>query len=455
MASESTPSITAPFSPEIEAERWKDLDYILKRSGPFAPEDFQAGEETKQFLQDTCKVLIIGAGGLGCDLVKNLAMSGFRSIDIIDMDTISTSNLNRQFLFRDGDVGKMKAEVAAKFVNERVAGVKVTPHICAIQEKDKDFYRQFGIVIAGLDSIPARRWINSTLLSFIQYNDEAKTEVDMSSMIPLVDGGTEGFKGQSRVILPGVTACYECTLDLFPTDETNYPMCTLKTTPRLPEHCIQYCYIEEWRNTKGKEGIADDEQVDGDNPRHVQWIYEKSVERAKNFGIAGVTYRLTQGVIKGIIPAIASTNAIIASSCTNEAFKLATFCLPFLDDYMMYNGSEGIYTFTYKNMKKEGCLQCGPDGIAKTINCSADITLNDFRDLLRTDKSIQFNNSSLRDLTNEKTLYFTKPATLRQMTEPNLNKKLKELFSTGTELYATDTEVIADRGVTLIVNFTD
>jgi len=349
----------------------------------------------------------------------------------------------------------MKAEVAARFVNERVAGVQVTAHICAIQEKSKDFYRQFGIIIAGLDSIPARRWINSTLLSLIEYTDDEKTQIDMGTMISLVDGGTEGFKGQSRVILPGVTSCYECTLDLFPTDETNYPMCTLKTTPRLPEHCIQYCYIEEWRNVKGKEGIADDEQVDGDNPRHVQWIYEKSLERGKNFGIAGVTYRLTQGVIKGIIPAIASTNAIIASSCTNEAFKLASFCIPFLDDYMMYNGSEGIYTFTYKNEKKENCLQCGPAGVAKTITCSPEITLDDLRDLLRADKSIQFNNASLRDLTNGMTLYMTKPASIRAQTEKNLSMKLKEHFQSGAELYATDTEVIADRGVNLIIQFTD
>ncbi|KAL9645538.1 hypothetical protein ABK040_000602 [Willaertia magna] len=441
--------------PELEQERWRDLDYILKRSSPFSSQDFQPGEETKQFLQDTCKVLIIGAGGLGCDLVKNLAMSGFRNIDIIDMDTISTSNLNRQFLFRDGDVGGMKAEVAAKFVNERVAGCKVTAHTCAIQEKDKDFYRQFGIIIAGLDSITARRWINSTLLSLIQYEDEERTVVDMSSMIPLVDGGTEGFKGQSRVILPGVTACYECTLDLFPTDETNYPMCTLKTTPRLPEHCIQYVFLEEWRNCKGKEGIADDEAVDGDNPKHVKWIYDQSVARAQKFGIVGVTYRLTQGVIKGIIPAIASTNAIIASSCTNEAFKLATFCLPFLDDYMMYNGNEGIYTFTYRNSRKENCLVCGPAGIPKVIQCSPDLTLDGLRDLLRQDKAIQFNNASLRDLDNDKTLYMAKPLALKKMTEGNLEKKLKDLFPSGSLLYATDTEVIADRGINVKVEFTD
>jgi ubiquitin-activating enzyme E1 C len=73
---------------EQEQQRWVDLDKLLFRSSPLAHEDFSPDAETKDFLQNTCKVLIIGAGGLGCDLVKNLAMSGFKHIDIIDMDTI-------------------------------------------------------------------------------------------------------------------------------------------------------------------------------------------------------------------------------------------------------------------------------------------------------------------------------------------------------------------------------
>lgn len=119
----------------------------------------------------------------------------------------------RQFLFRHKDIGSSKAETASKFINSKIPGCNVIPHHCKIQDKGEDFYRQFHIVVCGLDSIIARRWINGMLLSLLVYNDG---DLDHSSVIPFVDGGTEGFKGNVRVILPGITACIECTLDLYP-----------------------------------------------------------------------------------------------------------------------------------------------------------------------------------------------------------------------------------------------
>ncbi len=102
------------------------------------------------------------------------------------LDTIDVSNLNRQFLFRHADVGRPKAEVAAEFVEKRVNGVKITPFCGKIQDKDDDYYMQFNIIICGLDSVEARRWINATLVGM--YDED-----NPDSLKPLIDGGTEGM----------------------------------------------------------------------------------------------------------------------------------------------------------------------------------------------------------------------------------------------------------------------
>ncbi len=80
--------------------RWKDLDNLLTRPGNVVGPGFEPDPALRSFLQEDCRVLCVGAGGLGCELLKDLALSGFGNIDVIDMDTIDVSNLNRQFLFR-------------------------------------------------------------------------------------------------------------------------------------------------------------------------------------------------------------------------------------------------------------------------------------------------------------------------------------------------------------------
>lgn len=182
-----------------------------------------------------------------------------------------------------------------------------------IQDKDGDYYLQFNILICGLDSVEARRWISATLVNLADEGTE--------NVRPLIDGGTEGkgfivlrskpfwvntgFRGQARVILPSITSCYECSLDML-NKPTAFPICTIANTPRLPEHCIEWASVLEWPRVHGSS------KMDTDDPEHIGWLYRIASARASEFNIEGVTWSLTQGVVKNIIPAIASTNAIIA-----------------------------------------------------------------------------------------------------------------------------------------------
>jgi len=405
----------------------KYLHAILSNTKASGSEDVEDPPNPIEFLS-TVRVLVIGAGGLGCEILKNLALSGFKDIHVIDMDTIDVSNLNRQFLFRHADVGKSKAEVAAAFVQRRVPGVKITPYNGKIQDKDEDYYMQFHLVICGLDSIEARRWINATLVGMV---DEENPE----SLKPLIDGGTEGFKGQARVILPTVSSCIECQLPMH-APRAAVPLCTLATIPRQPQHCIEWAHIIAWEEQR--KGVT----LDTDDPEHITWLYTTALERAKQFNIQGVTYSMTQGVIKNIIPAIASTNAIIAAECTNEALKIVTSCAPYLNNYMMYTGDSesGLYTYTFAAEKKDDCPVCGT--LAQSMTVDLQMTLEDFIVSLSERAEAQLKKPTIR--TAEKSLYYQAPRQLEEQTRPNLRKKMRELVNDGEEIAVSDPAFLID-----------
>ena len=416
------------------ASKWRDVQRLLTRSGPYSHPDFEASPDTIDFLQETCRILVIGAGGLGCELLKDLALAGFGHLDVIDMDTIDVSNLNRQFLFRRSDVGKAKAVVAASFIEKRVPTTKVTAHFAKIQDFGADFYRQFHIIVCGLDAIVPRRWINGMLISLLRY-DAVTNDVDPASIIPLVDGGTEGFKGNARLILPGMTACVDCTLDLYPPQVT-YPLCTIAHTPRLPEHCIEYARILLWPQ-EGPFGA--DVTIDGDDPEHVNWIYSKALSRAKEYRISGVTYRLTQGVIKNIIPAVASTNAVIASICANEVFKIATSCCLPLNNYVMFNDTCGVYTHAFEVERKDDCLACSVR--PQPLSFHETSTLQDVVDYLTGNVAYQMKAPSLTTVVKgkNKTLYMQTVEHIEKATRSNLKATLKELeLDDGQEIVVAD-----------------
>ena len=87
-------------SATTQPSRSRDLDKLLLRPGNLVGPRFEPGAQLRDDLQTYARVLVVGAGGLGCELLKDLALSGFRNLDVIDMDRIEVTNLNRQFLFR-------------------------------------------------------------------------------------------------------------------------------------------------------------------------------------------------------------------------------------------------------------------------------------------------------------------------------------------------------------------
>lgn len=220
------------------------------------------------------------------------------------------------------------------------------------------------------------------------------------------------------MVFPTLTPCIECQLDLY-TPRAAVPLCTLATIPRQPEHCIEWAHIIAWDQEKPFPTL------DKDDPEHITWLYQKALARAQEFGITGITYALTQGVVKNIIPAIASTNAIIAASCCNEALKIATAAAPalgFEESYMMYSGDDSIYTNTFKYDKRDDCAVCGE--MAKPLQVDPNWTLGELLESFATKPDLQLKKPSIR--AEGKTLYMQFPPSIEEQTRPNLDKTLKE-----------------------------
>ncbi|KAI3648308.1 hypothetical protein MP228_006162 [Amoeboaphelidium protococcarum] len=439
------------------------------------------------------RVLIIGAGGIGCEMLKSAPLMGFRQIDIIDMDTIDVSNLNRQFLFRKQDIGKSKAETAAKFIKQRYSHMKdleIRAHNCRIEDFAVSWYSQFALIMCGLDSIEARRWINRTIhqiyFGSLKRKNEDTEQEDLESdvsMIPLIDGGTEGLKGQIRVILPGMTACYECTLAMNNTERKAFPICTIANTPRLPEHCIEWASVIQWeKESPFGAGVL----FDTDNPAHMKWIYDTAAERASVFQIPGVTYQLCMAVLKNIVPAIAGTNAYIGAAVVNEALKiitgvasplaLSTFkeddmdtssrFVPDVNDFVLTIGDsidQGIYSLALRYEQLDDCPVCSEEaskamlsGTQQPLNLQIDesdytngrLKLQDMIDQLRDQifevRLVKLKRPSYTAVTADgksMNLYLSSPSFLEESTRPNLEKAVSELVGASVRSF---TVVISD-----------
>jgi adenylyltransferase/sulfurtransferase len=145
-----------------------------------------------------CRVLVVGAGALGNEILKNLALLGFRHVVVVDIDRIEESNLSRTVLYRKEDLGELKVTAAARAYRSILEDAIVQPLDANIlYECGLGLFLWSDIVLAGLDNREARLWINRSA---------------WKTGRPWIDGAIEGINGVARVFLPGQPPCYECTL---------------------------------------------------------------------------------------------------------------------------------------------------------------------------------------------------------------------------------------------------
>lgn len=177
-------------------------------------------------------------------------------------------------------------------------------------------------------------------------------------------------------------------------------------------------------------------KLDKDSPEDMQWVFVRAEERAQRYGIEGVTYFKTMGVVKNIIPAVASTNAIISAVCVNEAVKLLTYGSQTVNNYFLYIGGEGLYSPTYFYDKSETCVVCCDEAATRTLTVPSTLTLQEFIDKLSETPSLQLKKPSLIGETTS--LYMQKPPSLEKALRGNLAKSLGELVKDGEVLTVTD-----------------
>lgn len=167
------------------------------------------------------KILVVGAGAIGNEVLKNLTLLGVGNVFVIDLDEIEDSNLTRSILFRHEDCGKSKSIAAAEEMRIINPDVKVTAiHGNVITDLGLGLFRDVDVVIGALDNREARLWVNRSCWKV---------------GTPWIDGGIQEISGVAKVFVPPDGACYECAMT-----ENDYRLINLRySCPLLKREDLQ------------------------------------------------------------------------------------------------------------------------------------------------------------------------------------------------------------------------
>ena len=211
-------------------------------------------------------ILLVGAGGIGCEIIKSLAIDGCYSISVIDFDTISLSNLSRQFFYSEEDIGKEKSLTLAENAMKRYPNLKVNGISGNVLDENinPEFIRQFAFVSCGVDNIDAR--IRISALCVI-------------TRTPFIDCASSGKNAQSVPTLPYHTACYVCSPVAAPSGPK--VTCTIRSTPQSMEHCSAWSF-HLFNAVFSGEGSNDVISVDNRDPQILfDNVFTKRIEELR------------------------------------------------------------------------------------------------------------------------------------------------------------------------------
>lgn len=203
------------------------------------------------------KLLIVGAGGIGCELLKCLIMSGFKNISIADMDTIEKSNLNRQFLFNAESIGQYKSETAVKAIEafRKNSSLKLKAYVGNIKDKalfNKEFFNQYDLILNALDNLDTRYYMNL---------------ICMKNNIPLINSGSEGYLGSIGCHMQGLSPCYNCSNKVR---KKTIPICSIRLHPEKIEHCVAWgkALFERLFSVTNDQNKGNDDYIGNDSLNH-------------------------------------------------------------------------------------------------------------------------------------------------------------------------------------------
>nr|XP_013180937.1 unnamed protein product [Papilio xuthus] len=313
------------------------------------------------------KVLVVGCGGIGSELIKLIVQNDNLDITIIDFDTIELSNLNRQFLFTNDHIGKYKCQVIYEKIQNLKPHLKINFLIGDIKSYDLTFFNEFDVVYNCLDNNESREHVN--LMCFLNKKK-------------LIDGGSGGYKGQS-CYFDYKNECFDC---LPKPVNKKYQVCTLRGVPTKFEHCIEFVKTVVFDNLNNESDVKEylknnlgvkvltnnlfnKKEIkkitnllrkikakngnklvyDKDDHNSNQLMYKLSCIRAKSANIELINFFESQTIANNIISSICSTNSMVASlmllSETNEV------------NYFLGNGRKNIMKI-FPNEKNKNCVTC-------------------------------------------------------------------------------------------------